>query len=526
MDDTSATPPVAGLGSRRVAAHVLFWVALLTSGCQTSLKEWVHNGFKLGPNYAPAAAPVADDWLDSDDTRVHRLVVEESYWWAQLNDPHLNGLIETASQQNLDLRTACTRILDAEAQRNIAAGNLFPQQQSLLAAYAHGQLPKNLLGMPFPHTFDLWPVGFNASWELDFWGRYRRSVEAAEGEYEATIEDYHDAALALISRVATDYILLRTFEQRIEYARNNVKIQRGALDLAESRYKEGLTSELDVTQAKTNLAQTEASIPLLVTGRRQASNRLCVLLGMPVTDLADQLRPGPIPTAPVEVAVGIPADLLRRRPDVRRAERHVAAQSALIGVAEADLYPRLALTGFLGYAANDLDSLFTPKSFLAFIIPTVQWNILNYGRIKNNIRAQEAKLEGAALQYQQTVMNAGREVEDALVAFVQAQRQAEKLAEGVKQAQRSVELVLIQYEGGTAEFNRVYNAQAALVMQQDELAQVQGNIALSLVNAYKALGGGWECLGQGTISVPEYAEENLPLPAPDIDLVPSADIPE
>jgi outer membrane protein TolC len=191
--------------------------------------------------------------------------------------------------------------------------------------------------------------------------------------------------------------------------------------------------------------------------------------------------------------VGIPADLLRRRPDIRRSAREVAAQSARIGVAEADLYPRLAVNGFIGYAASDLSDVFNQKSFLGFVIPTLQWNVLNYGRVTNNVRIQDARLQAAEFQYQQTVLNAGREVEDALVGFLQAQQQAARLAESVAEAERFVELVVLQFEEGVTDFNRVFNAQSTLVTLQDQLASARGNIALNMIQAYKALGGGWQC---------------------------------
>ena len=232
--------------------------------------------------------------------------------------------------------------------------------------------------------------------------------------------------------------------------------------------------------------------------------------------MADELRPAPIPTAPLQVAVGIPAELLRKRPDVRRAERQAAAQSAQIGIAEADLYPRLSVSGFIGYVANDFNALFESSSFTAFILPTLQWKILNYGRVVNNIRVQDALFENSVLQYQQTVLRAGREVEDALVQFVQAQRQARYLEQSVAESRRALEIVQEQFKGGTVDFNRVYTIQTQVVDQQDQLAAVRGNIALYLIQVYKALGGGWEYFCQG-FGMPEAELPGAPvevLPAP------------
>jgi NodT family efflux transporter outer membrane factor (OMF) lipoprotein len=507
--------------ARRALALVAALVGVVAcSGCPTSLPQWVGNGFKVGPNYVRPGAPVAPAWIDSDNKELTGDPVDDCAWWTSLNDPTLNGLIETAYRQNLNLRQAGTRIIEARAQRNIAAGNLFPQSQSAIAAYAHGQMTENLQ-LPFPPAINFWATGLNASWELDFWGSYRRSIEAADAQWAGSIEAYGDTLVMMFAEVATAYVQLRTFEERLRFARHNVEIQTGSLKLAEHRFEEGVATELDVTQARTSLAQTESAIPPLEAGRRQANNQLCILLGMPVVDMAATFPPAPIPVAPPQLAVGIPADLLRRRPDVRQAEREVAAQSANVGVAQADLYPRLTLGGFLGYAADDIDRLFASKSFMAFIVPTVQWPILNYGRIANNIVVADARLEGAALQYQQKVLDAGREVEDALVGFLKSQQQAAKLEQSVRDAERSVELVLIQFRGGVSDFNRVYNTQSALVSQQDQLAVARGDIALNLIRAYKALGGGWMhfCRGRGfpavtAVNVTDAPAQGEEIPSP------------
>lgn len=489
------TPLMATRSSTIPAATTLILAVLFFSGC-TSLREWAQNGMKLGPNHEPPVANVAEAWTDQADPRVISIPAQDRAWWTTFNDPVLNRLIDTAYRQNLDLQTAGTRILEARARRNIAAGNLFPQQQSALAGYAHAQIGQNL-GLPFPNTLDIWGTGFNASWELDFWGRYRRSIEAADANLDASNESYGEALVMILSEVASNYVQMRTFEQRLVYARENSEIQKLSLGLAEARVEQGTGSELDIRQAGSILAQTESSIPPLEAGRRLASHRICILLGMPATDLARQYETAPIPTAPAEVAVGIPADLLCRRPDIRRAERQVAAQCAQIGIAKADLYPRIGVSGFIGYAADDLHNLFTPQNFTGVILPSLQWNILNYGRIINNVKAQDAKWQATTLQYQQVVLTAGREVEDALVQFIQTQQQARRLEDGVSETKRSVELVVKQFEGGITDFNRVYTTQAQLVAQQDQLAATRGSIALSLIQVYRSIGGGWESFLEG-----------------------------
>lgn len=487
-----------GLARRSAVLAMLLGSVLAATGCG-GVRHWVHSGFKVGPNYCRPPAPVADTWIDSADRRV---VPEEPVdaWWTVFGDPMLDELVASAARQNLDLQTAGTRILEARAVRGIAAGNLFPQAQSAVGTYVRAQGPFNqIVGLPASglggmnlNEFNLFADGFNASWEADFWGRYRRNVISRQALLDASIENYRDAMVMVLSDVAANYIQYRTAQQRLEYAKRNVAIQKGTLELAETRFKGGTTTNLDVQQARSSLALTESTIPPLKIGMRQSANSLCVLLGIPVGDLSSMLEVQPIPHAPPEVAVGIPADLLRRRPDVRRAEREAAAQSEQIGIAKADFLPHIAVNGFLGYSSRDLKDLFQSSSFTGIIFPTFQWNILNYGRIKNNVRAQEADFRGKMLSYQQTVLRAGREVENALVAFLQVQVQARRLQESVAAAQKAVDLVREQYEGGTADFNRVYNTQTTLVVQQDQLAQSRGAIALNLVAVYRALGGGWQ----------------------------------
>jgi len=478
-------------GPAAVAALVL-----TAAGC-TSFSEWVHNGFKVGPNFHEPSAAVSSDWIDAADPRIARNPAEDGAWWRVLNDPALTSLIESAYRQNLDLKTAGTRVLQARAQRNISAGNLFPQTQNLIGDYAHVQISKNLnvLGNPqvgLPTNLDVWATGLNASWELDFWGRIRRNIESSSAELSASVEGYHDALVTLVADVATNYVQIRTYQQRIAYARRNVEIQKGSLRLAEARLKAGKGTSLDVKQARSSLGQTESTIPPLVIGLRQANDRLCVLLGLPPEDLTLPLHEAPIPTTPAEVAVGIPADLLQRRPDVRRALREAAAQSAQIGVAEADFYPAIGVTGFIGYTADDLRHLFAESSFTGLILPNFQWKILNYGRILNNVRGQDAHFQEKVLEYQQTVLSAGREVEDALVGFLQYQLQARSLADSVNEAEGAVQLVQAQYQGGLVDFNRVFTTQSQLVAVEDQLATARGSIVLSLISAYRALGGGWQ----------------------------------
>jgi NodT family efflux transporter outer membrane factor (OMF) lipoprotein len=469
----------------------------MSSGC-TSLSHWWANGFKVGPNYAEPQAVVSESWESTNDSRIRGDQQPLTEWWTQFNDPALDGLVQAAVEQNLDLRTAGHRLLAVQAERNIAIGNLLPDARAV-GAYSHAQISKNLPAVGLGTLFDFFALGpLAASWEIEFWGKNRRAIESAEAELEASQEDCRNVQVLLVSDVAANYVQLRGYQQRIEFARENVQIQQEALKLARKRFQNGFTTELDVQQAKASLAETEAVLPPLDTGLRQASHRLCILLGSPPGDISARVGTGPIPTAPTELAVGIPADLLRRRPDVRKAERQVASQCAQIGVAEADLYPSLQLLGFVGYTSNSSGTLFTSPSFTGIIAPVLQWKIFNYYKIRNNVRKQEALLDARLTDYQQTVLKAHGEVEDALVGFVNSGKQAARLDESVAAARISVDLVLGQYREGKVDFNRVQNAQTMLVKQQDQLAVANMESILSLIRVYRGLAGGWEAFCDGS----------------------------
>jgi NodT family efflux transporter outer membrane factor (OMF) lipoprotein len=499
------------------------------TGCVTSFSEYIHNGFKVGPNYCKPAAPVAEHWIDYQDDRVHSQPPQHWAWWRVFNDSRLDRLIETAFAQNITLREAGFRVMEARARRAITVGNLFPQQQQLFGSYDRQQLSletaqiKNAAAFgAVNRNFDLWTFGGQLAWELDFWGRFRRAVESADAELDASVENYDDVLVILISDVAAAYIDVRTAEQRLRYARENVRNQSGSLDIATDKVEGGASSRLDVTQAQTNLAQTEALVPQLQTQLRQAQNRLCVLMGIPPQDISRLLDgPSEIPNVPAEVSIGIPAELIRRRPDVRRAEREVAAQSARIGIAEADLYPAFTINGSIFVQAQQFADLFRSSAVGGNVGPSFNWNILNYGRIRNSIVVEEALYFQEVAQYQNAVLNANREAEDALVAFLRAQDQTRALRQGAVAAAESRDLVNELYRGGRADFGRVFVAEFFLAQQQDALAQAQGLISLALIDLYRALGGGWQLRLERTPPVPaimpseaEPSVEPLPPTAP------------
>lgn len=505
---------LSSAGSSARGATNLPWILLLWVICLTGCVPWsqyLHNGFKVGPNYARPAAPVAQRWIDSVDERVRSVSTDENLWWNVFNDPVLNGLVQSAYQQNLSLREAGFRVLEARAQLGITAGQLAPQVQTNSGGYSANSLSRNVANRAYTpeRWFGQWDYGFDLSWELDFWGRFRRAIEASEATLDASVEQYDDCLVTILGDIATNYVQYRTYEQRIAFAEDNLRVQRKILELAAARFQGGMTSELDVHQAQSDLSNTEAMIPQLRILRREANNRLCILLGTPPESLDRRLGPGPIPTAPPAVAVGIPADLLRRRPDVRRAERLAAAQSAKIGVAQADLFPQVFIDGSLGYASEDLGNLFTGNSFNGSVGPGFQWNILNYGRILNNVRSQDATFQELVTAYQQTLLKANEEVENGLVQFLEGQEEVRALTRSVVEARMSVEQAMAQYQGGLTDFNRVAVLQERLVQRQDQLAQAQGDIALGLVRVYRALGGGWQIrLGTTRADAPEMPQRS------------------
>ncbi|HXW72927.1 MAG TPA: efflux transporter outer membrane subunit [Methylocella sp.] len=468
--------------NRAIAAAGLFGFVLSVSGCT------------VGPDFETPGAEVQNNWIEMHDARVKTKESVRARWWEVFKDPTLDELIERASQQNLTVQIAGLRILEARAQLGVAIGNLYPQTQEGFGDAQTIKLSSRLLDQAnFPHYFANFDLGFDAAWELDFWGRFRRNVEANDAAMLATAADYENALVSLTAEVARTYTEMRTFEVLIQIARENVKTQREGLDIAQSRFRNGATSELDVTQARSLLENTLADIPQLQANLQQTKNALNILLGQPPGGLEAILRgPHKIPLAPRKAAIGLPAELLRRRPDIRSAELNAAAEAARIGVAEADLYPRLFLAGEIGVQASDAAKLFAPGSLLYTAGPGFRWSILNYGRITNNVRAQDARFQQALVNYENTVLKAAREVEDALVGFLKAQESAVDLQRSVNASRSSVDLATIQYQEGAENFQRVIDSQTRLLTEMNRLAETRSSIATNLIAVYKALGGGWE----------------------------------
>jgi len=477
----------------RFALASVMAIAVMLTGCMTP-GEYIRNGYKVGPNYRRPVAPVAGEWIDIADARLITDTPDLAQWWTVFNDPVLDELVRGAYAQNLSIREAAFRVLQARAELGMAQGRLFPQQQYIDGSYSYQKFSgtnANSTFLPL-QPFGNWQYGFGLAWELDFWGKYRRLIEAADAHLDSKIEDYDAILVTLVGDVAQNYVQLRIVEQQLKYIATNVQLQKETADIAEARFAGGQASDLDVQQAQSVLAQTESQNPQLEIQRRQITNRLCILLGIPAQDLNQLLGGSPIPSTRPDVVLGIPADLLRQRPDVRREERKAASESARIGMAEADLYPAISITGSLGYSAQEFSELFSGDAFIGSVGPGFQWNVLHYGRLLSNIERVEAGFDAQVAKYQQTVLQAGMEAENAIVEFLKSQEQAKKLEQSVQAMKKAADIATVQYKGGLIDFNRVSLIEQNLVSQQNQLAQAQGNTALGLVALYRALGGGWE----------------------------------
>ncbi len=474
----------------------------------------------VGPDYVKPTAPKPDKWLGTENAELKSSEADLTQWWAVFKDPVLTRLVESAYRQNLPLQVAGVRILEARAQLGIAFGFQYPQQQQAGASASVNQVSRYApnAAMSDRYFFD-YQTSLDAVWELDFWGKFRRAVQAGVANLEATIADYDDILVTLTAEVASTYVAVRTAEERLKVTRENIKLQQQSLKIARIRFKAGAVTELDVTQATSLLRSTEATLPPLETTVRQAKNALAILLGKLPGEIDALLNgQGTIPKVPAEVAVGIPTELLRRRPDIRFAERQLAAQSAQIGVAKAELFPAFSLFGTVGFQSADktgaqsnnagFSDLFKSRSFTYSAGPSVQWSILNYGQITNKVRVEDALFQELAINYENTVLTAVQEVENAMVAFLNTQKAVKYLTDAVKASRRSADLSMIQYREGLVDYQRVIDTQRALVAQEDNLVATTGDVDLNLVSMYKALGGGWQ-MRKNNEFIPKGIQEQM-----------------
>src|SRR5262245_25596869 len=471
------------------------------------------TGCAVGPKYVKPDARLNASWSERADARLSTEAPPDSLWWHAFNDTTLDRLIQLAYHQNPPLEIAGLRIMEARAQLGLAVGRQWPQFQVAFGSVTGvGNSQHGPTGAFVDRNYWDYQVGFDASWELDFWKQLRKGVRAEAATYLATVADYDNALVSLNAEVARTYAVIRTFEVLVAQAQENARIQEDGVRIAESRYRNGATSELDVTQATTLLESTRSTIPQLQSGLSQSENALCTLLGQPTGTVQTLLSASSgIPVAPAQVAIRVPAEMLRRRPDIRSVELQAIAQCDRVGIARADLYPRFSLLGTIGTQTTSsagrlsgnstFSNLFSSGSFFYAFGPRILWPLFNYGRIRNNERVQDARLQQLLVSYDNTVLHAAQEVEDGLTGYLRAQEAAGFAQSAAAAAQKSVDLALIQYREGAVDYQRVLDAQRSLLQEQNGLAQTRSSIATNLISLYKALGGGWEMrVGQPFVS--------------------------
>lgn len=463
-------------------------------------------GCMVGPNYQAPAVPVEKSFESlptpavTPSSAITAGQGPVARWWTTLNDSTLNGLIEQATKANHDLRLASARVREARARRAVVAAGQFPDLDAA-ASYTHTRAsenawPYNALGssgLPFPFEANLYQIGFDASWELDVFGGVRRSVEAANADLAAGVEERREVLVSVLAEVARNYVELRSFQQQLAIAQRNLEAQRQTLELTAEQARKGVARQLDVARATALVTTTEAVLPRLRNLQWQAMHRLAVLSGQQPGALVATLSPSQaVPVPPAEVAVGLPAELLRRRPDIRRAERELAAATARVGVATADLYPRFKLTGNFSLQTSETGKIGEWPSRSFGLGPAIDWPIFNGGALRAAVKVRDAQQEQALVGYEQTVLQAEAEVHDALASFSTEQDRRRSLQAAVKANEESAELADGLFRQGVTDFTTVLDARRQLYLSQEDLLQSETTVTTSLIALYKALGGGWE----------------------------------
>lgn len=444
-----------------------------------------------GPDYRAPDLSAPTNWaVDLNAGLTPAAVSPEtlSRWWTALNDPILSDLMEQARTNNLDVRQAEARLRQARAQRGAAKAGLFP---TIEASAAASRTQSGETGGERT-TSSLFVNGLDASWELDLFGQNRRTVEAADATWQAAQEDLNNALVSLFAEVALNYVEVREYQLRLALTESGLVARTGTYDISRWRREAGLTTQLDEEQARMSLEQARAELPSLKTSLAESKHRLAVLLGQTPGALNETLAESrPIPVPPPEMTVGVPADVLRQRPDVRSAERKLAAQTAQIGVAKAAQYPNFTLLGSIGLESLTLDNLYSSGARTAQAAANGVWTLFDFGRIRRNVELQTARQEEALSAYESAVLTALEDVENALVAYANEQARRQSLFEAAKAGQAAFDLARDQYSSGLVDFQAVLDMQRSLLAVQDALAVSDGKIASNLIQLYKALGGGW-----------------------------------
>jgi NodT family efflux transporter outer membrane factor (OMF) lipoprotein len=472
----------------------------------------------VGPAFHPPSVAINQGWSEHGDPRLAQNATVDILWWRTFDDPALDRLIEIAYHQNLSLQLAGLRIFEARAQLGVAIGDQFPTNPGPIASAQAVRLSNSAPNTAmFDRSYRQYQIGFDATWEIDFWGKYRQGVRAAHASYLATVADYDSALVALTAEVARTYVTIRMFEELIDLARQNEQYQQEGLDIAQARYRNGATSELDVAQASNLLETTRASIPTLQMGLQQAHNALSTLLGQPTGYIQPLLgEQHGIPAPPPYVAVSVPAEMLRRRADIRAAELRAIAQCDRIGIAKSELYPKFVLFGAIGTQSSNVgargdsafENLFGTGSLIYTAAASVFWPILSYPRIINNVRVEDARFQQTLVVYVNTVLVAMQEVEDGMAGYLREQDSAVFAQNAVGAAENAVQLALIQYREGSVDYTRVLDSQRELLQSQNLLTNTRASVATNLIALYKALGGGWE-IHAGEPVIPEGMQREM-----------------
>lgn len=471
------------------------------------------EGCKVGPEYKPPQAPVSQTFTQvTPEKGIHLQVgADLADWWSQLNDPILGELVHKAVTNNYSLREAALRVQQARAQVGVTMSELYPQVE----ADGSYTLSKRAGS---GRSSESWQLGTSMSWEIDVFGRLKRYTEAAVADLEVERELYNDTYIILLADVASNYVTARAYQRQIAVAVENIHLRRRTLELTRAQVGVGRIAELDVRQAEGSLLGVEAELPELEAGLRHALNRLNVLLGMPPGSYADELlrQPAPIPRAPEQLAVGLPAELLRRRPDIRAAEKRIVAQTERVGGAVADLYPMFSLVGDLGVNASSFSGLWKSDNITASVSPGFRWNILNFGRYRSNIRGQEFRQMELIATYQESVLLAAEEVDNALASYAHEKVRCRKLAQAVQTYNHAYQLSEARYETGVVDFLRVLDSQREKLSFETQLTISEANLARSVIELYRALGGGWQHRPGRVADAGVPAPENVP-PAPALE---------
>lgn len=456
----------------------------------------------VGPDYKEPQKKIAEHWLQTSHSSVKEAPIPDAprhaYWWKTFRDPTLTALIYQGYYNNLTIEIAGARVLQTRAQLAQTVGKLYPQQQAIIGNYTYYKIGGGEFKNILPPEFVAASLGLTASWELDFWGKYRRAIQSDDATFLASYAAYDNALVSLTSDIAIDYIAIRTSQQLIKITEQNIQLQKASVAIAESRYRAGQTSLQDVEQAKTELSETMATLPGLISNLQHQKDVLGVLLGT-TPDKVDASLDGNrgIPKAPLAVAVGIPLETLLQRPDVYQAQLEAKAQSASIGAIKANLYPAFSLGGTFAFSStnirkSEISNLFNGSNTSITAGPSLTWPILNYGQITNAVRAQDAAFEQALLNYQNVVLQAQQEVQDNITRYIEAQKAERDLVAANRSATESTRIALVRYKEGEIDYTPVLVVERQQLRVQTALTNAQGDIPQSLVALYRSLGGGWQ----------------------------------